>query len=541
VTNTAEAPAPTATTKTAPPPPRSRGREHLFRAAIIGIVSGVLAVLFRAALTRVEHARIALLEYAHNFPSWGWAILPITGFVFAALAGWLTIRFAPQAAGSGIPHLKGVLLHVRSLNWKRVLPVKFIGGLMGNFSGLCLGREGPTVQMGAAAAQALAPILRTPKRDVNQLLSAGAGAGLAAAFNAPLAGLVFVIEELHREFSSRTAMGSLIAAVIATVIAQYFTGDAAAFEAKNLQALPLNLLPLTIPLGIATGFGGVLFNRALLGSAAAAAALQKRQPVWTWLLPGLVGASICLIAWWEPRAPGPGTILAESILQNGLTLPNGLRLSIWTLGGLLVLKFILTSISYSTGAPGGMFAPMLLFGVLMGAMSAAAIEHFLPLPGVAVTSLAVLGMAGFFVGSVRVPLTGIVLISELTGGYELLLPICIVTLLAYITAWACRDEPLYEALLEADLHRNGTHAPDALGDEGRSLYLSVQSGSPVAGQPISSAGFPTGCLVVGVERAGRTLLPVDELVIYPGDHISVLIPDTRPRDAMVVAARCVGI
>ncbi|MFT3686746.1 MAG: H(+)/Cl(-) exchange transporter ClcA [Phycisphaerales bacterium] len=487
------------------------------------------------ALSRVEHSRIALLEYAHNFPTWGWAILPVTGFVFAALAGWVTSRYAPQAAGSGIPHLKGVLLHVRSLNWRRVMPVKFFGGLMGNFSGLCLGREGPTVQMGAAAAQMLAPVMRTPKRDVNQLLSAGAGAGLAAAFNAPLAGLVFVIEELHREFSSRTAMGSLIAAVIATVIAQYFTGDSAAFEAKGLHALPLGLLPLTVPLGVGAGLGGVLFNRALLSSAAAAAALQKRQPVWRWLLPGLIGALICLLAWWIPQAPGPGTILAESILQNSV------KLGFWSLGALLVLKFILTSISYATGAPGGMFAPMLLFGVLMGAMSAAFIERFFPVTGVTATSLAVLGMAGFFVGSVRVPLTGIVLISELTGGYELLLPICIVTLLAYVTAWALRDEPLYEALLEADLHRNGTHAPDALGDEGRSLYLSVQSGSPVAGQPISSAGFPTGCLIVGVERAGRTLLPVDELIIAPGDHISVLIPDTRPRDAMVVAARCVGI
>lgn len=538
MTTTAEPLTPAASTRTAPQPARSRGREHLLRAAVIGLVSGVLAVLFRAALKAAEHGRTVLLDYAHGFPTWGWIILPAAGFAVAAAAGLMTARLAPQAAGSGIPHLKGVLLHVRSLNWRRVLPVKFVGGLLASAAGLCLGREGPTVQMGAAAAQMLAPVLRTPKQDVNQLLSAGAGAGLAAAFNAPLAGLVFVIEELHREFSSRTAMGALIAAVIATVIAQYFTGIGAAFEAKGLHALPLGLLPLTIPLGIATGLGGVLFNRALLSTSAVAARLNKRSTTWQWLLPGVVGAVICLIAWWIPEAPGPGTILAESILENSYRAGKA---GFWLLGGLLVLKFILTSLSYSTGAPGGIFAPMLLFGILLGSMSAAAIDRLWPVTGVAATSLAVLGMAGFFVGSVRVPLTGIVLISELTGGYELLLPICIVALLAYITAWACRDNPLYEALLEDDLERNGTETGGAAGDAGRPLYLSIQSGSPIAGQPISSAGLPTGCLIVGVERVGRTLLPTDELVLIPGDHISVLIPAARPREAMIVAARCNGI
>src|SRR5262249_16882551 len=153
------------------------------------------------------------------------------------------------AAGSGIPHLKGVLLHLRSLDWRRLIPVKFVGGALGIGAGLSLGREGPTLQLGAATARALADVLRTPQADLPQLLSAGAGAGLAAAFNAPLAGLLFVIEELHRELSSRTAAGALVAAVCATVVTQWLAGDTPSFEAHDLKAMPLSTLPLALVVG----------------------------------------------------------------------------------------------------------------------------------------------------------------------------------------------------------------------------------------------------------------------------------------------------
>ena len=188
---------------------RSPRRTHFFRAAVIGLCAGLLAVAFRRVLALAETARGRVLDHLHGHPMWGWAVLPAIGLLAGAVVGWMTTRIAPEAAGSGIPHLKGVLLHVRRLRWRRLIPVKFIGGVVGIGAGLSLGREGPTVQMGAAVAQALGGLLRTPEGDLPQLFSAGAGAGLAAAFNAPLAGLLFVIEELHRELSSRTAAGAL--------------------------------------------------------------------------------------------------------------------------------------------------------------------------------------------------------------------------------------------------------------------------------------------------------------------------------------------
>ncbi|MBI4717494.1 MAG: chloride channel protein [Planctomycetes bacterium] len=230
--------------------PRAPRHTHFVRTAVVGLCAGLLAVGFRRALALAEAEREHLLSILHGYPSWGWMVLPTIGLSVGGLVGWITIRYAPEAAGSGIPHLKGALLHVRNLEWRRLIPVKFVGGVLGIGAGLSLGREGPTVQMGAAVARALAGPLGTPPGDLPQLLSAGAGAGLAAAFNAPLAGLIFVVEELHRELSSRTAAGALIAAVCATVVAQGMAGDSPAFEAHIRSAVPLTAIPLVVIVGV---------------------------------------------------------------------------------------------------------------------------------------------------------------------------------------------------------------------------------------------------------------------------------------------------
>jgi CIC family chloride channel protein len=451
------------------------------------------------------------------------------GCARARFVGWITIRFAPEAAGSGIPHLKGALLHMRKLEWRQLIPVKFIGGVLGIGSGLSLGREGPTVQMGAAVARALAGPLRTPAADVPQLFSAGAGAGLAAAFNAPLAGLIFVVEELHRELSSRTAAGALIAAVCATVITQWLAGDIPAFEAHGLSAMPLTAFPLTVVVGVLGGVGGVLFNKSLL---AALNHAQRIRRVPRWVLPGLAGVLIGLAAWWLPDGAGGGHTVAERILNGNVQSSTALLM--FLLGG----KFLTTAVSYGSGAPGGIFAPMLLLGALIGAVFARLASELVPSLPAQMEVLAVLGMAAFFVGSVRAPLTGIVLISELTGGYLLLFPICIAGLAAYLTAEGLRDRPIYDALLEADLARSG-HGVMRL--EPRTVFIGLQRGAPLAHLPIAKAGLPRGCLITAVERSGLTLIPTADTILFPGDHISILAPGDRPEAPLEIVRLCTGL
>lgn len=508
---------------------KSSRRLHFGRSALIGLSAGLVAVAFRRALTIAEAGRSDLLEHLKVHAAWGWAVLPLIGLAIGCSVGWMTQKFAPEAGGSGIPHLKGVLIHVRKLTWGFLLPVKFIGGILGIGAGLSLGREGPTVQMGAAIAQALAGPLRTPASDLPQLLSAGAGAGLAAAFNAPLAGLVFVIEELHRELSSRTAAGALVAAVCATVVTQWLAGNTPSFSVRGLHELPLLALPLAAIVGALGGAGGVLLNTMLLRGQAAAIK-QKKVP--RWVQPGIAGVIVGLVAWWMPGAVGGGQGVAERVLGGTMGMSLGM------LSMLIIAKLVLTSISYASGAPGGIFAPMLLLGALLGeafALVAAKID-----PDLAAHNqvLAVLGMAAFFVGSVRAPLTGIVLISEMTDGFQLLFPICIASLVGFLTAEWLKGEPIYEALLEADLRRGG-HGPTRA--EPRTVYIGIQSGSALAGAAIAKAGLPKGCLIIAVERSGHGLLPRADTILMPGDHVSILAPGDLPEAPMEIVRLCTGM
>jgi CIC family chloride channel protein len=181
---------------------------------------------------------------------------------------------------------------------------------------------------------------------------------------------------------------------------------------------------------------------------------------------------------------------------------------------------------------------MLLLGALMGTLFARLAMHAAPSLAIEAQVLAVLGMAAFFVGSVRAPLTGIVLISELTGGYQLLFPICISSLVAYLTAEGLRSRPIYDALLEADLARSG-HGLSRI--EPRTMYIGVQRGAPLAHLPIAKAGLPRGCLITAVERSGLTMIPTADTVLLPGDHISILAPGDRPDAPLEIVRLCTGL
>jgi CIC family chloride channel protein len=177
-------------------------RRHILpKALIVGLVAGLIASAFRVALQFLERGNLALL--GGMAPAIRWVVGGGLGAIGGALSVWLVRRFAPEAAGSGIPHLKAVVLGERTLNWRRLLPVKFFAGVAGIGGGLALGREGPTIQMGGATGLMVSEWFRVKSGEGERkaLISAGAGAGLAAAFNAPLAGVMFVLEELQGNFT----------------------------------------------------------------------------------------------------------------------------------------------------------------------------------------------------------------------------------------------------------------------------------------------------------------------------------------------------
>ena len=492
-----------------------RHREVQFaRAALVGLGAGAVAVLFQKALSLAEGARASLLSWLKGFPEWGWAVLPLVAAVLAGIAGWLTSRYAPEAAGSGIPHLKGVLLQVRRLSWRRLLPVKFTGGVLAIGAGLSLGREGPTVQMGAAVGQAVGQMLKVPRRSRSHLMSAGAGAGLAAAFNAPLAGFIFTIEELHRELSPLTYGTALIGAVVADIVARSWMGQLPSFHISGYPMPDLTALPLFAILGLVTGLMAAIFNRALLRSLQLSHRLE-RVPAWA-KASGL-GAVAGLVAWWLPEAVGGGHSTAERILRGEYASLDFLPF----LAVLFLAKFALTVASYGTGVPGGIFAPMLVLGASIGLMVGQI--SFLCVPGLAHTpaAFAVVGMASAFAAIVGAPLTGIVLILEMTGNYEQLFPLLVACMVAFLTAERLRVEPIYEALLQYDLQRTGAHAGQYA--EHVMMDVTVEPHSPMDGRRVRNLGLPRGCLLVLIRRGGREIVPGGETRLRPGDQLQVVV------------------
>jgi CIC family chloride channel protein len=495
-------------------------RRQLPRALAVGISAGLIAVAFRWTLYWAEWWRSVLAADAHAM-GWHGIVLPLG---FCALGAMLSVaivrRWAPEAAGSGIPHLKAVLDHLRHLAGPRVLPVKFVGGLLAIGSGLALGREGPTVQMGGAMGQMIGRWLRCTPRERRTLVAAGAGAGLSAAFNAPLAGLVFVLEEVQRDFGANVFAATLAASVTADIIARLLLGQTPVFHV-TIDAIPdLNFLPLASIIGLAAAVLGIAFNRGLIASLDLCDRLRAHSTLAPAAVAGLLTG---MVLWWAPEWVGTGAPLMERMLTG--------EMGALALAAIFAVRFVLTLSGYGCGAPGGIFAPMLILGAALGLAIADGAGALVALSSNDLRAVAVVGMAAYFSAVVRAPLTGIVLMVEMTGQYALVLPLALASAVAYGVAEYVRDPPIYEALLERELR--AARAPEHL-TQPLLLDLAVMSGAPFDGQRVRDLALPSGCLVVAIERAGGNLVPTADTLVQAGDRVSVIVsPDASAAIGML--------
>jgi CIC family chloride channel protein len=321
--------------------------------------------------------------------------------------------------------------------------------------------------------------------------------------------------------------GALVAAVSANIVSRSLTGQLPSFAVQGFPALPLTALPAVAVLGLIGGALGCLFTKALLARSLVPSP-QKWIELPRWTKPGVAAAACGLLAWWLPDAIGGGHAVAERLLQNHGSIGIG------ALCVLLVAKFIMTTISYRSGAPGGIFAPVLLMGTVLGLLAASVAPLVYSGMQGSFDAFAVLGMAAVFTGCVRAPLTGIVLILEMTANYEQLLSLCVVCMVAHIVAETIKSPPVYEALLERDLRTRGIASPNGQLAEPRAVVMGIQRGAALQGKTLREACLPVGCLVVGVERGGRDVLPHADLMLAAGDHISVLVPADQPHLALTI-------
>ena len=472
----------------------SHQRHKLFpRAALVGLCAGGIAVIFRALLAAGDALRNGLIAWSHTVPLFGGLFPMLFSATGALLASAMVFYYAPETGGSGIPHLKAVLHRLRDLSWIRVLGVKMVSGVLAIGSGLALGREGPTVQMGGAIADGISRAMKVSPGDRLTLTAAGAGAGLAAAFNAPLSGLVFVLEEVQRDFRPAVFGTAFVAAASADVVARSVSGQLPVFTVPSYAMPPLQALPAFALLGVIAGVFGILFNRCLLDTLDVLARVPRG---WKLVISAAVGAAAGLIAWFNPLAVGGGHELAENVLVDKTRLA--------AIPFLFVLRFALTMVSYGTGAAGGIFSPLLVLGALLG-LGVGHIAHSLT-PSIATEPalFAVVGMAAYFTAIVRAPLTGILLITEMTGSYEQMLPLLASSFCAYATAEFLKSLPIYEALLEHDLKRGGI---GLMRTEPIVVEFEVEDRSPFAGKVVRELGLPEGCVLVRCYALGREWVP----------------------------------
>lgn len=399
----------------------------------VGLLAGILVSAFRLSLTKVDEIRSVLLEGAQTKVSLVVCCLLLL-FFFTVCVSFIVTR-EPLCTGSGIPQVKGELDGKIKANWLSVIIAKFIGGIMAVGGGLSLGREGPSIQLGAMVGKGFSRLSGRLRTEERLLMTCGAGAGLAAAFSAPLAGVVFTLEELHKTFSADVLLSTMAAAITSDWVASYIFGLRPVFLLTISNSLPLSHYWMVLILGVIMGAFGVLYNRCIALSQDFFTMLKP-----AWIKAVLPFAAIVLLAVFYPRVLGSGHDLVSFAGEGGA----GVKVLLI----LLVIKFIFSIFSFGTGAPGGIFLPLLVLGAVTGGLFTEVVS---PLVGYANTYSAyfvILGMAGYFAAIVRAPITGIILISEMTGIFSNLLPLAIVSLVAHITAEILGGVPIYDQLLD---------------------------------------------------------------------------------------------
>lgn len=417
----------------------------LLEGLAVGLGAGISISVFRYLLAGSEILRPVIyhnLREAMADGQWQWLALYILSFIIIAYLLKLIVAREPMCTGSGIPQIKGILQGDMSMRWFSVLWSKIIGGVLAIGAGMSLGREGPSVQIGACVGQGLSQTSRRTGFESRILMTAGAGAGLAAAFNAPLAGVIFGLEEMQKTISPALLLTGITASITAATVTEVVFGMSPVFSMGYLLPLPLNLFDVLVAAGIVIGLLGRLFNIALAYSLNTYSRLGlsgMKKSLVPLVLAGILGFVL-------PEILGGGNLLVDSLVVTDYT--------IGFLCLLFVGKFLFTMICFGSGVPGGIFLPMLVLGAAGGAVLAKLLVLAGLLPAMYYADIIVFGMAAYFSSVVKSPVTGSILILEMTGSFQHMLALLVVSLTAYVISDLTGGRPVYDELLDRALGKS---------------------------------------------------------------------------------------
>ncbi|WP_297596367.1 ClC family H(+)/Cl(-) exchange transporter [uncultured Cetobacterium sp.] len=499
-----------------------KGNKGLYALSIlVGITTGITVSVYRYGLNLAGNLREHFLtKDVLSNPSklfFIWTIFIAIGI----FVDYLTRKF-PVTGGSGIPQVKALMLKkLDYLFWLKEFGVKFLGGLLGIGAGLSLGREGPSVQLGSYLGYGCSKIFKRDYTDNKYLVTAGSSAGLAGAFGAPLAGVIFSMEELHRFFSSKLIVCTFLASISSNFIARRIFDMNPAFSLAVKYPSDVNpylQFALFIIFGIVLAFFGKFFT----------VSLTKSQDIFKNIkLPRVIKISsimtlsfiICFIM---PDMAGGGHHLVE-----GLPFKNQ---TILFLIFIFFIKLFFTTTSYATGFQGGIFLPMLVLGAVLGKIYALILISIFNFNPEFIIHFMILGMAGFFVAVVRAPITGIILILEMTGSFDHLLAIATVSIVAYYITELLKLKPIYDILYERmpkfeseyDLeNEHHEHLEKTL------ICIPVAAESNFDEKFIKDISWPKNTLVVAIRRGESEYIPKGSTKILAGDVLVLLLPKNQ--------------
>lgn len=483
-----------------------------FYGALVGIITGIIVVAYRVALSMADKYRFLFYEYVkHNLNFETILMLIALIIIVSVFLGYIVVKF-PMVKGSGIPQVKGVLIRQMDFSWARELSAKFIGGVVAIGSGMSLGREGPSVQLGAEVGAGVFKIFKRDEYDKKYLISCGASAGLAAAFGAPLSGAIFAVEELHKFMSPLLITCVLISSVCAEFVSKYFFGFSPSFNITVNTTYQLRHYILIIVFAFIMTVIGRMFERTLLKAQKIYGKINIRplfKPIIVIIITVIVGLFFFDVT-------GGGHSLAERVIHENYTYK--------ALIILFILKFLFTAVCYSSGIPGGIFLPILVLGALSGKIYGMfVIEMFENVtPGYEVYFV-VLGMAALLTAVVKSPITSTVLMLEMTGSFSHFFPLVTTCMATFLMTEVVKMRPIYDTLLENMLPKDLVE----MGDDEKKITIKIPVGadSILDRKKIKEVAWPEKCLIVGIDRGDREIIPHGETKILAGDLLVVLLDE----------------
>nr|WP_243206904.1 ClC family H(+)/Cl(-) exchange transporter [Lentihominibacter hominis] len=475
--------------------------------------------MYRIALENAGRWLTSIIDFASRslFYMVGWfAVLVLMAFVVGKL-----LSYEPLISGSGIPQVEGEVVGKLQQNWWRVLSAKFAGGFLCMLGGLALGREGPSIQLGAMAGKGVSRKLDRGKTEEHFLITCGASAGLAAAFHAPLAGVMFSLEEIHKNFSVSVLTSVMTASLTADILSTLVLGTDSVFRFEIVDSIPIRYYWMIVLLGIILGVLGAFYNWFTLKAQALYGKIKTEGHTVKIMIPFLCAGALGFTA---PELLGSGHDLIEQLTNTDMVLG--------TIVFILVGRFLFSALSFGSGAPGGIFFPLLVIGGFIGGAFAKTGVEFFGLDPIYVNNFVLISMAGYFSAIVRAPLTGIILIFEMTGNMSHMLSLSTISVVAYIVATLLGSRPIYESLLERLIEKNGDTSQDDNNVKQKILSnFVVKKGSKPDGCLIKDVHWPDNCLLVAIQRGARELIPKGKTKLIAGD---IIVTMTDERDMAAV-------